>query len=69
VTAVDLQVAERQGGHCEDADWFAEPPTSDNQVALPDGATEPVLAGTADTFESIECQLGILLADKESSFE
>jgi hypothetical protein len=69
VTAVDLQVAERQGGDCEDVDSFAEPPTSDNQVALPDGEMEPVLSGTADTFESIECQLGILLADEESSFE
>jgi hypothetical protein len=69
VTAVNLQVEERQGGDCEDVDSFPEPPTSDNQVALPDGEMEPVLPGTADTFESIECQLGILLAEEESSFE
>jgi hypothetical protein len=69
MTAIDLQVAERQGRDCEDVDSFAEPPKSDNQVAIPDGEMEPVLSGTADTYESIECQLGILLADEESSFE
>jgi hypothetical protein len=40
-----------------------------NQVALPDREMQPVLSGTADTFESIECQLDILLAEEESIFE
>jgi hypothetical protein len=30
---------------------------------------ETVLSRTADTLESIECELGILLADKESNSE
>jgi hypothetical protein len=68
-TAADLQVAERQGGDCEDGESFAEPQTSDDQAIIPDGEMEPVLSGTADTLESIECQLGTLLADDESSSE
>jgi hypothetical protein len=67
VTAADLKVAEIQGDDCEDVESFAEPPTSDDQATLPDGEIEPVLSGTADTLESIECQLGTLLADDESS--
>jgi hypothetical protein len=69
VTAADLQVARRLGGDCEDGESFAEPPTADDQAILPDGEMEPVLSGTADTLESIECQLGTLLADDESSSE
>jgi hypothetical protein len=69
VTAADLQVAERQGGDCEDVESFAEHPTTDDQAILPDGKMEPVLSGTADTLESIACQLGTLLADDESSSE
>jgi hypothetical protein len=69
VTAADLQVAERQNCDCEDIESFAEPPTSDDQAILPDGELEPVLSGTADTLESIECQLGTLLADDANSFE
>jgi hypothetical protein len=69
VTAADLQVAERQGGDCEDVKSFAEPPISDNQAILPDEEMEHVLSGTADTLESIEYQLGTLLADNESSSE
>jgi hypothetical protein len=34
-----------------------------------DGKMEPVLSRTADILESIECELGILLADEESSPE
>jgi hypothetical protein len=69
VTAANLKVAERHGGDCEDVESFAEPPTSDDQTILPDGEMEPVLSGMADTLESIECQLGTLLADDESSSE
>jgi hypothetical protein len=69
VTAADLQVAERQGGDCEDVESFAEPQTSDDQAILPDGEMEPLLSGTADTLESIECQLGTLLVDDENSSE
>jgi hypothetical protein len=69
VTAADLQMAERQGGDCEDVELFAEPPTSNDQAKLPDEEMEPVLSGTADTLESIACQLGTLLADDESSSE
>jgi hypothetical protein len=67
VTAADLQVAKRLGGDCEDGESFAEPPTSDDQAIFPEGELEPVLSGTADTLESIDCQLGTLLADEESS--
>jgi hypothetical protein len=69
VTAADLQMAERQGGDCEDVVSFAEPPTSDDQAILPDEEMKPVLFGTADTLESVECQLGTLLADDESCSE
>jgi hypothetical protein len=69
VTAADLQVAERHAGACEDGESFAEPPTSDDQAILRDGEIEPVLSGSADTLKSIECQLGTLLADGESSSE
>jgi hypothetical protein len=69
VTAADLQVAERLGGDCEDGESFAEPPTSDDQAIFPDGELEAVLSGTADTLESVDCQLGTLLADEESSSE
>jgi hypothetical protein len=37
VTAADLQVAERQGGDCDNVESFAEPQTSVDQAILPDG--------------------------------
>jgi hypothetical protein len=44
VTAVDLQLAERHGGDCEDVEAFAEPPTPDDQSTLPNGEVELVLS-------------------------
>jgi hypothetical protein len=67
VTAADLQVAEGYGGDCDDVEASAEPPTSDDQSIFPNGEMEPVLSGMTDTLERIECELGILLADEESS--
>jgi hypothetical protein len=67
VTAADLQVAERHSGDCEYVESLAEPPTSDDLSRHPDGEMEPVRSITADTLESIECQLGVLLADEGSS--
>jgi hypothetical protein len=69
VTVADLQVAERHGGDREDAEPFAEPPTSDDQSILSNEEMEPVLSSTADILESIACQLGVLLADEESGCE
>jgi hypothetical protein len=69
VTAADLQVAERQGGDCEYVESLAENPTSDDQDILSDGEMKPLLSGTPDTLERIECQLSTLLADDESSSE
>jgi hypothetical protein len=37
VTAADLQLAERQGGACEDAEAFAELPKSDDESVLLNG--------------------------------
>jgi hypothetical protein len=62
VTAADLQLAERHGGDCEDVEAPAEPPTSDDQSILPNGEMEPVLSGTTDTLERIDCDMGILLS-------
>jgi hypothetical protein len=67
VTAADLQFPERLEGDCEDVEASAEPPTSDDQSIFPNGEMEPELSGTTDTLERIECELGILLADEESS--
>jgi hypothetical protein len=67
VTAADLQLAERHGGDCEDVESFAELPISATNSKLLNG--NPALSGTADTLEGIACQLGILLADEQSSSE
>jgi hypothetical protein len=56
VTAADLRCAERHGGDCGDVEASAEPPTSDDLSIFPYGEIEPVLSGTADTFERIECE-------------
>jgi hypothetical protein len=60
---------ERRGAACEEVESFSEVPTSDNQSTLPNREMEPVLSGTADTLESIERELDILLADEERSSE
>jgi hypothetical protein len=44
------------------------PPASDRFI-LRNRVMEPVLSATADTLKRITCRLGILLADKESSYE
>jgi hypothetical protein len=66
VTDADLQLAERHAGDCEDVEASAEPPTSDNLSLLLNEKIDPVLSSTTDTLR-IECELGILLADEESS--
>jgi hypothetical protein len=69
VTAADLQLAERHGGNCEDVEASAEPPTSDDQAIRCSGKMEPVLSGTTDALEHIECELGIPLAELKRSYE
>jgi hypothetical protein len=69
VRAADLQLAERHGGDYEDVESFVEPPMSDDQSIFPRGDMNLVLSGMADILENIACQMGILLADEESSSE